>query len=430
MMLTRILIPALMLGSALSQPTPVPSAASQQPVAQICTPQATPDGQTDVTAALQRALDDCAAPVGKTLGGGVRLAAGRYLSGPLFLHSGETLHLDQGAVLLGTTVQSAYFRNGAVGLWSLLNGSGLQNVTLDGAGTIDGQGQAWWDAVKAARAANSPDPLRPRLIVIDHVRNLTVQGLTLENSPSFHLVPSHAEGVTVSGITVRAPADSPNTDGVDPSDARDVTITDSTFDTGDDDIAIKAGDSDPQHPGAASSHILIQNCTFLHGHGLSIGSETNGGVQGVTGRHLSFTGTDNGLRIKTLRGKGGVIDDVNFQDVQMQGVKVALAFTAYYPKIPAGDPAQPVTNTTPDLRRISVSDLTGTDVGQLGVIAGLPERPVQAVTLTRVTLSGKRGLSVQNASVTLIQTTLKATVGAAVLKGLGGDVTGSGTEGQ
>ena len=153
-------------------------------------------------------------------------------------------------------------------------------------------------------------------------------------------------------------------------------------------------------------------------------SETNGGVQGVTGRHLSFTGTDNGLRIKTLRGKGGTIDDVSFQDVQMQGVKVALTFTAYYPKVPPSDTAQPITDTTPDLRRIEVSDLTGTDVAQLGVIAGLPERPVQSVTLTRVHLSGTRGLNVQHASVTLVQTDLKAKNGAAVLSGPGALVTG------
>ncbi len=419
--LLRVLFPALLLGSALSQQT----APLQPTTNRVCTPQVTPDGQSDDTAALQRALDDCAAPVGKTTGGEVHLTAGRYLSGPLFLRTGETLHLDQGAVLLGTTVQSAYLKHGAGGLWSLLNGSGVQNVTLEGPGTVDGQGQAWWAAVKAARAASRPDPLRPRLIGIDHVQNLTVTGLTLQNSPSFHLVPSHAEGVTVRGLTIRAPADSPNTDGIDPSDVRDVTITDSTFDTGDDDIAIKAGDPDLAHPGAASGNILIQNCTFLHGHGLSIGSETNGGVQGVTGRHLSFTGTDNGLRIKTLRGKGGVIDDIVFQDVQMQGVKVALAFTAYYPKVPATDPAQPVTETTPDLRRIQVSDLSGTGAGQLGVIAGLPERPVQAVTLTRVNLSGIRGLSVQNASVVLAQTTLKTMMGTPVLTGPGASVTGT-----
>lgn len=427
----RNLIPALLLGSALSQQIPVQATSTPQPAVQVCTPQITPDGNTDATEALLQALDACAAPAEGLKGGEVHLPAGRYPSGPLFLRSGETIHLDPGAVLLGTPDQAAYLKSGPAksgGLWSLLNGTGLRDLTLEGEGTIDGQGQRWWAAARAARANGQPDPPRPRLIALDHVQHLNITGLTLQNSPSFHIVPSHAEDVTVRGVTIRAPADSPNTDGIDPLDARDVTIQDSTFDTGDDDIAIKAGDPDPQHPNAASGQILIQNCTFLHGHGLSIGSETNGGVQGVTGRYLSFRGTDNGLRIKTSRGKGGVVGNVVFQDVDMQDVKVALSFAAYYPKVPTDDESQPVNDTTPNLQDIQVSDLSGTGIAQLGVIAGVPERPVRAVTLTRVNLSGASGLVVQHASVTLVQTNLKASVGAALLTGQGGNVTGSGTE--
>jgi len=124
----------------------------------------------------------------------------------------------------------------------------------------------------------------------------------IRNSPSFHLVPSDCEDVTVEGVNIFAPADSPNTDATDPSACRHVVYRRCTFDVGDDDIAIKSGHADPTHPNAAVEDMLVEDCTFLAGHGMSIGSETTGGVKNLTVRNCTFDGTTSGIRIKSDRG--------------------------------------------------------------------------------------------------------------------------------
>lgn len=359
------------------------------------------DGHSDDTAAIQRALDACA-----DTGGQAELTSGTYASGPLTLHSRETLEVLPTATLLGSADPARYARTpGATGNagapLALITASHAQDVGLGGGGTIDGQGAGWWAQVRAAQQADQPEPARPRLIVLDHVQNVTVQHLTLRNSPSFHLVPSHAQQVVVRDLTIQAPADSPNTDGIDPSDTRDLLIEDSTIDVGDDNIAIKAGQPDPDHPGAASADITIQDCHFLHGHGLSVGSETVGGVRHVVARRLSFQGTTTALRVKTLRGQGGPVQDLSFSQITLDGVGTALSLASYYPKIPASDAAQPLTATTPQLTDIRIGDLSGTATRAVGDIVGLPEQPARQIVLSGVQVTAPLGLRVRHAQVSL-----------------------------
>ena len=350
------------------------------------------DGKTFDTAALQKALDDC----GGAGGGIVRVPAGKYLIKPISLHSGITLQLDEGATLQATDDPADYRSTG--GMLSLITGRGLTNIAITGKGTIDGAGPRWWEPVKAAKRAGQPEPGgRPRLISLTRCEHVRVEGVTLANSPSFHLVPSDCEDVEITGVTIRAPADSPNTDAIDPAASRHVRITGCVLDVGDDNVAIKSGHADAAHPGAACVDIRVSDCTMLHGHGMSIGSETLGGVSNVVVERCTFTDTVNGLRIKSSRERGGLVEDITYRDITMNNVRIPILITAYYPKIPTNDPAQAVTATTPIYRGIRISNMTATSPESAGFIVGLPECDVTNVVLKNVTMRAPVGLTVRNA---------------------------------
>jgi polygalacturonase len=232
--------------------------------------------------------------------------------------------------------------------------------------------------------------------------------------------------VLIENVTIASPADAPNTDGIDPS-GRDMLIQNVTIDTGDDNIAIKSGQDDPAHPGAATANIVIRNCTFRHGHGLSIGSETNGGVQNVLAENITFDGTTTALRIKTSRGRGGTVKGVVYRNIRMANVGQAVLITAYYPKIPPEDDAAlPVDAKTPDISDIRLENVTGqTGIKKLGGVIGLPERPVRGVVFDRVTLTADKPLDVRNAEVTLNGSVLALSGGPgadAIVKQVGASV--------
>ena len=171
-----------------------------------------------------------------------------------------------------------------------------------------------------------------------------VEGVTLTNSPNVHLITDDCEDVTIEGVTIKSPADSPNTDGLNPS-GWNYHIARCTIDTGDDNIAIKAHPSRrPDRP--SCENMLIEHCTFLHGHGMSVGGQTPGGLRGLVVRDCSFDGTEAGIRLKAPRGDGGLVEDCAYEKLTMKHVKVPIYITSYYPSVPKDvedDPAQPVT---------------------------------------------------------------------------------------
>jgi polygalacturonase len=201
----------------------------------------------------------------------------------------------------------------------------------------------------------------------------------------------------VSGITILAPEHSPNTDGIDPSMCRRVAITGCTIDCGDDNIAIKASKKVKGREFACED-ITVTDCTFKHGHGMSIGSETVGGVRHVRVKNCTFENTDNGIRIKSDRGRGGRVQDIAYENLKMTSVRGAILFSCYYPKVPLNDEAKPVTNTTPHYAGIIIRNLSGTSTQAAGIIAGLPESPIEGVTLENVSIKAeKTGLEIRNA---------------------------------
>jgi polygalacturonase len=388
--------------AAESSSTPVPTSAKVFDVRQFG---ALGDGKVLDTTAIQKALDEC----GKTGGGTVRLPAGTYLSQPISLHSKTTLLLDRGATLKATDDPKDYLpasvtwedilQGSARGPFAnFVNGKDLVDVTITGQGTIDGSGARWWAPAEEARRKVPGYTLpRPNLIRINGCKGLKVTGVTLQNSPKFHLVPEDCEDVLIEKVTILAPAGAANTDAIDPTMSRRVTITKCLIDVGDDNVAIKAGKKMPGREFTCED-ITITDCIFKHGHGLSIGSETAGGVRNLTVKRCSFEGTENGLRIKSPRGRGGKVENLVYEDITMKNVAGAITFTCYYPKIPRTDVAQAVAAGTPSFGNIRIRNLTATSTRAAGVIVGLPESPISGVVLENVEITAATtGLAIQNA---------------------------------
>ncbi len=371
------------------------------------------DGTTMNTDAIRKAIEACA----KSGGGRVVVPAGIFLTGPIALASRTALVLEKGAVIQASdrfadfglpdplpAVQSeidAFKKQ----LRPLISGTKLEDVSILGEGIIDGAGAAWWaksDKVAEravaptkpggpAPAANKPLYVpRPHLIVLRDCARVHIQGVTLKNSPMFHLVPHHCHDVLVEDVTILSPADSPNTDGIDPANSRDVLIRRCTIDTGDDNIALKGGGVG----GEPTENVTVTDCKFLHGHGVSIGSETQAGVRNFLVQRCSFEGTGTALRIKSDRTRGGVVENVIYRDITMKNVETAITIFLYYDdkKAALKPEPKPVTENTPIVRRIQFLNITcdGT-TKKAGEIIGLPESPLTDITLENVRITGAAG---------------------------------------
>jgi len=376
------------------------------------------DGVTKDTAAIQKAIDACALK-----GGTVRLTAGTYLSAPIVLKSNITLQLDKGATLFGSADHAEYppitmFH--LPDLQPLVSAANASNVAITGEGIIDGNGTSWWEEarrVKNAGVLGAEHP-RPKLIIFDHCKHVRVEGITIQNSPMWQLVPYYSDDVIIRNVKVLAPPHSPNTDAIDPFSSSHVVIDHVLADVGDDNIAIKSGPINSPGPDDPSRNITITDCTFLHGHGLSIGSEIAGGAQNIRAERIHFEGTDNGIRVKANRDRGNDVGHFLFRDIDMKNVKNAIIISEYYPKVlpPAAEAPQPVTRLTPRFHDIVLENVTATGSDVAGVIVGLPESPIPGVVLRNVKISAQHGLTVSYADVSGTGVEIKAAEGDAITK--------------
>ena len=383
------------------------------------------DGTTKDTSAIKKAIDTCT----QRGGGTVRLSAGTYVSGPLVLKTNVTLQIDKGAVLLGSPDHSDYpaiteFR--APGRQALISASDAQNVAIVGEGIIDGNGESWWQEARAYKDAGilGSQHTRPRLAVFNRCKHVRLEGVTFQNSPMWQIVPYYSDDVVIRNVRVLAPQHSPNTDAVDPFSSSHVIIDHLYADVGDDNIAIKSGAINSPGPDAPSRDITITDCTFLHGHGLSIGSEVAGGAQNIRAERIHFTGTDNGIRVKANRDRGNDVGHLEFRDIEMKDVKNALIISEYYPGVlpPEGTSSQPITPLTPHFHDIMLENVTAENSASDGAIVGLPESPVLGVVLHNVKLSGHHGLTIAYAEVKGSAVSVKAEEGQAITKGPGAKV--------
>ena len=362
------------------------------------------DGVTKDTRAIQAAIDDCAS-VG---GGTVRLSGGTFLSAPIVLKDNVTLDVAAGATLLGSPDHDDYpqlevFR--APGRQSLVSADHAKNIAITGSGVIDGNGQSWWTEARSTPGAGivGVGVFRPRLVVFNYCQHIRMEGITVQNSPSWQIVPYYSDDIVIRNIKVLAPYPSPNTDAIDPFSSSNIVIDHVYADTGDDNVAIKSGEINSPGPDSPSKNITIADCDFEHGHGLSIGSEIAGGVQNVHAERIHFKGTDQGIRIKSGRDRGNDVSNLSFKDITMENVKTAILITEYYPHpAPVGDvPAEPVGRLTPKFHGITIENLTATGSDSAGTIVGLPESPVLGLAMKNVHIAAKTGMSIAYATVTM-----------------------------
>ena len=361
------------------------------------------DGVTNQALPLQQAIDSCSAAGGGTL----ILPKGTYMIGAIYMKSDVTLHLDTLAILLASSNMNDFIINGKT--LNIINGTNssntsIKNVTINGKGTIDGSGAPWWAAYLANKTLS-----RPRLIYIVNCTNLTVDGITLQNSPSFHLVPNQCQNFIANNVKIIAPSNAPNTDGMDPSDCQGVTITNCTIDVGDDCIAIKGGRINGLI-GLGCQDLTVTNCTFLHGHGLSIGSETNDGVKNLTVTNCTFNGTTNGIRLKSLIGAGGVMQNLHYSNITMTNVTNPIIIDLNY------NGTAPYPTDVPSVNGVYIDHLTATGSRNAGSLIGLTSSMLQNISLTYMNISAQTGLVLTNgANIVMSNNTINVASGKSII---------------
>ena len=369
------------------------------------------DGVSDDTKFIQAAILSC--PKNSR----VLVPAGTYKITSLFLKSNLNLELAKGAELLADTERTSYPMLPALiesydetdeynlGTWEgnplpmfagIITGIEVENVLIYGEGTINGNAskENWWKNPKVMVGA-----FRPRLFFINHCNQITLQGVTCCNSPSWTLHPYFSNDLKFYNLTVMNPSDSPNTDGLDPESCKNVEIAGVKFSLGDDCIAVKSGKiyMGKKHK-TPSENIHIRQCLMENGHGaVTIGSEMAGGVINLVVEDCLFSHTDRGLRIKTRRGRGkdAVIDNIMFKNIKMDHVMTPFVVNSFYFCDPDGKTSyvqsrekMPVDDRTPYIKSLIFEDI---DAKNCHVAAahfdGLPEQKIDEIVMRNVTVS-------------------------------------------
>ncbi len=373
------------------------------------------------TKSIQAAIDS----VVKSGGGSVVVPEGRWLTGAIRLGNNVDLHLDRGAELLFSQDTADYLpvvfsRHEDVECYkysAFVYANGVSNISITGAGTLNGQGKPWWSYKKdnsrsekllfemaangvpvGERIFDGKDgrALRPAFFQPMNCTNVLVEGVTFLYGGFWTVTPTYCENVIVRNVRIKTTGEygnTPNGDGVNPSSCRNVLIENCDFDTGDDCIAIKAGrDTDGLRVDRPTENVVIRNCRGLNGHGgIVIGSETSGGIRNVYAESCSFSGTDRLIRIKSARGRGGVIENLWFVDIRGENIRnEAIHINMLY----AGTrlPEMPVSRETPSVRNVHYRNVTSSGGKGYGIeLIGLPELPVEQIDFDNVTVGGVKG---------------------------------------
>lgn len=348
----------------------------------------------DWTNAFCKALED----IYENKGGTLFVPAGTYLTRSIELKSNTTLYLDNGSELLFSDEIEKY---------ELLEGNfegvtrqmykpciymkDAKNIVVKGEGTINGNGLKWWERIWA----KTLDDARPCLIYFENCENVKILNVTLTNSPAWTVHPLFSTNVVVSGVTIKNPADSPNTDGINPDSCTNVRISDCLIDVGDDCIAIKSG-VETSIVKKVCENITITNCVMVHGHGgVVIGSEASGGVRNLVVSNCVFQDTDRGIRLKTRRRRGGFMEKLTFSNIIMDRVMCPFVFNMYYfggkvgkePWVSDRNPA-PHDEGTPVIRDININNITVINATSCaGVICGLPEQAVENIMFSNCNIT-------------------------------------------
>lgn len=417
------------------------------------------DGLYSNTQAIAQAI----AEVSAKGGGKVTIPRGMWLTGPIALKSNINLHLEAGALLLFSKdfdqyplVETSFEGLNTVRCVSPISARDVENIAITGDGTIDGNGDAWrfvkkgkmtpgqwknlvgsggvlnekgdlWfpsqsslDGYRATNSFNVPetqDPgelekmkdfLRPVMVSIINSNRILLDGPTFQNSPAWNIHPLMSEDIIIRNLNVRNPWYSQNGDGLDLESCKNVLVYNNTFDVGDDAICIKSGkNEDGRERGMPTQNVIIKNNTVYHGHGgFTVGSEMSGGVKNIHVSHCSFIGTDVGLRFKSTRGRGGVVENIYISEIDMINIPTdAINFNLFYggnsPVLEADQSADdeardetpvPVSEETPSFKDIYMKNIRVTGSGVGANFQGLPEMNLQNVVLENATLEAEKGI--------------------------------------
>jgi len=408
-----------------------------------------------------KTINDAITAISKKGGGIVMVPAGMWLTGPIELKSNVNLYLAKNALLQFTSAFDQYplIEGNWEGLKQMRNQSPLSatnatNIAITGSGIIDGNGDAWrmvkkekltesnWKKLLASGGVLSDDKktwypsekslkgsklknpgettadktpefytsikdfLRPNLLVLSNCKKILLEGVTFQNSPAWCLHPLMCENLTVRNVSVKNPWYAQNGDGIDVESCKNVLIENSTFDVGDDGICVKSGrDEAGRKRGMPTKDMIVRNCVVYHAHGgFVIGSEMSGGANNIYVDDCTFIGTDIGLRFKTTRGRGGIVENIFINKIAMKDiVGEAILFDMYYA---AQDPVPltgekreppkvetlPVTEATPQFRNIYAKNIVCNGAAKAIFVRGLPEMNLQNIFLKNMVLQAKEGL--------------------------------------
>ncbi|MBQ8092126.1 MAG: glycoside hydrolase family 28 protein [Clostridia bacterium] len=350
-----------------------------------------PDFEQYGKQAVQKAIDAL-----KAVGGGtVTVPAGVHVTTGLEFYSNTELHLEAGAVLSFSddpadypVIDTRWEGYEQKSYRPLLYAKDQQNVFVTGSGTLEGNGKQWWDSFR--RKENKA--ARPCFIGFEQCENVQLRDFRVQNSPAWTLHPLRCSNVLISGVSIVNPADSPNTDGIDPESCQNVRIIGCLIDVGDDCIAIKAGTEDAREK-VPCENIAITGCTMVHGHGgVVLGSEMSGSIRHVAVTGCVFNGTDRGIRIKTRRRRGGSVDGLTVSGLIMHDVICPVVVNMMYycgkdgrePFVADPNP-QPVDETTPSVRHIQLSNIQVSGCRSAAVcLYGIPESPIEDIRLNNM----------------------------------------------
>ena len=421
------------------------------------------DGLYLNTISINNAIDECS----EKGGGVVVIPPGLWLTGPLVLKSNVNLHLQKNALLQFTDDLTQYKL--VAGNWeglpqmrnqSPVSATNAENIAITGYGIIDGNGDAWrmvkkdkltasqWKSLLASGGVLNEDKkiwypsekslagsklknpgvisadktpefyetvkdfLRPNLLVLTRCKKILLEGVTFQNSPAWCLHPLMSENLTVRNITVKNPWYAQNGDGIDIESCKNVLIENSVFDVGDDGICIKSGrDAEGRKRAMPTQDVVIRNCTVYAAHGgFVIGSEMSGGAKNIYVEDCTFIGTDIGLRFKTTRGRGGIVENIFIKNIAMKDIiGEAILFDMYYaaqdPVPLAGEKREPprieelpVTEETPQFRNIHIRNVICNGAARAIFIRGLPEMNVKNIVLEDMVLQAEEGLDMTEGS--------------------------------
>lgn len=365
-------------------------------------------------------------------GGTILIPKGKWLTGPIHLDNNINIYVAKGAELLFSQDFKDYLpvvfsRHEDVECYkysAFIYADGKTNIAITGEGTLNGQGKPWWsfkvdkkaseqllfemaknDVPVEKRIFDGTDghELRPAFFQPMNCKNILVEGVTFLFGAFWTITPTYCENVIIRKvkiITWGEYGDQPNGDGVNPSSSKNVLIEECEFNTGDDCVAIKAGrDKDGIRVGRPSENIVIRNCTGLSGHGgIVIGSETSGGVRNIYAVNCQFKGTDRIVRIKTARGRGGIIENMWFKDMTGDDIlKQAIHLNMLYtPQGPPGErlPIQPISTTTPTIRNIHFENITFTNGKSHSIeLLGIPEMLIENISFIGINANGSKGIN-------------------------------------